>query len=267
MELFFNSGSEDEYDGTAYKGLKRLARAGLVGFRTYTNLPRIYSLTGLGHRILRREGINTLPACAGELAESLVRHELLVNAVGLVLSEVLGLRVWTELERYQASLQNVKVRRNEQGFSDLWIEDDEQPKAVEIERTQKSAVRYAKLWRAFRVEYPRNCVVLYVTCFPGGAGILLRRARKLMADHIYVCALEDFQSSLGMGPFVGYRGGEVELRPPKEWISSGNGNEKAMAQTQEEEHEDPRREPDIPGPLRGPEPVPGNPEVVRQAPL
>ena|GEM_PF-2165734 len=213
VERFFNSFNRKDYGGTAYRVLKELELGGFVKSLTYINLLNLYSLAVPGHKVLRKHGLNALPACGGEIAESLVRHELVVNAVGLVLSELLGLRVWTELERYLASAKNVKVRRNEQGFSDLWIEDEEQPKAVEIERTQKSADRYAKTWSAYRREFPRNSVVLYITCFPGGAGRLLRRARKLMADHIYVCDLEDFKSSLGRGPFVGYRGGEVELVP------------------------------------------------------
>ena len=212
IELFFNSVQRKDYGGAAYKGIVRLEEAGYVRSHSYTNLPRVYTLTSAGHGILKRNGVSRLPSYCGEVAETLVRHELTVSAVGLVLSELLGLRVWTEMERYLASdVRDERVKKSGLGLSDLWIEDREQPKAVEVERTQKSASRYEELWDDYRKKLPPTGVVLYVACFPGGSKCLLRRAERLRADHIYVCDLESFKASGGRAPFVGYRGGRVVL--------------------------------------------------------
>lgn len=212
MNLFFNSKPRDGYRGMTYKAVSRVEDLGLVKAHSYTNLALVYTLTAKGHGALRKEGLNKLPSYCPEVAETLVRHELTVSATGLVMAEVLGLRVWTELERYLLSAGgNKRTGRKDFGLSDLWIEDEEQPKAIEIERTQKSAKRYAALWENYRNELPPNGVVLYIVCFPGGAERLRKRAEKLRADHVYFCSLEDFRASFGRGPFIGYRGGEIAL--------------------------------------------------------
>ena len=212
MELFFNSVTREDYSGTAYKGMDRLKKAGCVRGHSYTNLPTVYTLTSMGHGVLRKNQLSKLTTFCGEVAETLVRHELTVSAAGLVMTELLGLRVWTEMERYlMSSVGNRTAGRKDFGLSDLWIQDAAQPKAVEIERTQKSAGRYAELWDNYRIQLPPNGVVLYVVCFPGGTERLLRRAEQLRADHVYFCALENFKESLGTGPFVGYRGGRIML--------------------------------------------------------
>lgn len=211
MELFFNSKPKDGYRGMTYKAVSRIEDLGFVRSHSYTNLPQVYTLTAKGHGALRKEGLNKLPSYCPEVAETLVRHELTVSATGLVLAELLGLRVWTELERYLLSAGGKSLSRKDFGLSDLWIEDQDQPKAIEVERTQKSAKRYASLWESYRNDLPRNGVVLYIVCFPGGAERLRRFAEKFRADHVYFCSLEDFRASLGRGPFVGYRGGEITL--------------------------------------------------------
>lgn len=211
LELFFKSVEREDYFGTAYKGITRLVKGGYVREHGYINLKKVYTLTGFGHAELRKNEINKLPSNCGEVAETMVRHELLVSAVGLVLSEILGLKVWTEMERYLASDLKNRTRKSDCGFPDLWVEDPVQAKAIEIERTQKSADRYEKLWQDYREELPPNAVVLYIACFPGGVKRLLSRAQKLGADHVYVCDLEQFKSSLGSGPFIGYRGGWIKM--------------------------------------------------------
>lgn len=211
-ELFFNSTEHKDWKGTAYKTMLRLEKGGYVRGHSYTNLPRVYTLTGKGHAELRKNSMNRQPGFYGNVAETLVRHELLVTGVGLVLSELRGLEVTTETERYLISDTSAETMRKQGlGLSDLWIADRRQPKAVEIERTQKSAARYAELWSDYRKKLPPSGVVLYIACFTGGEKILLRRAEKLRADHVYVCGLDRFRESLGRGPFVGFRGGRVEL--------------------------------------------------------
>ena len=188
----------------------------MVRPRLYTNMPRLYTLTGKGHKKLRNEKLTGRDGFYCEVAESLVRHELIVSGVGLVMSEVLGLRVSTEVERYlDSNLKDKGIGMGDVEFSDLWIEDPVQPKAVEVERTQKSRARYKKLWQDYRKDLPANAVVIYVVCFAGGVNRLLNRARAVHADHVYFCELDAFISSLGRGPFIGYRGGWITLEPAK----------------------------------------------------
>lgn len=212
LELFFNSAPRDGYRGMTYKAMSRIEGLGWVRGNSFTNLPVTYTLTTKGHAALRKEKLNALPSFSGEVAESIVRHELLVSGIGLTLSVLRRLRVRTEWERYLASSGREETAgRKDFGLSDLWISDAVQPKAVEVERTQKSARRYEELWRGYREDLPPGGVVLYVVCFPGGCVNLLKRAEKLGADHVYFCQLSDFKASRGRGPFVGYRGGQVCL--------------------------------------------------------
>ena len=214
IELFFNALPRNGYRGTTYKAMIRVEEAGWVTPKLYTNLPRLYTLAGRGYKKLKAAGLTSRDGFYWTVAESLVRHELIVSGVGLVMSEVLGLRVSTETERYLASdLKKKSFGLRDVEFSDLWIEDPVQPKAVEVERTQKSRTRYKKLWQDYRKDLPANAVVIYVVCFPGGVNRLLHWARAMQADHVYFCDLEGFKSSLGRGPFMGYRGGWITLEP------------------------------------------------------
>lgn len=212
LEKFFNSSFRGEYRGASYKVLGRLEGWGLVAVHHYVNVPRVYTLTGKGHGVLVKEGLAKLTAYRDSVADSLVKHELLVNGVGLAMSELLGLKVSTDFERHVLSRGSQKTSSSEEfPLPDLWVTDRTQPKAVEVERTQKSARRYEKLWDFYRNSLPGNTVVLYVAAFPNGQRLLLSRARKLMADFIYVCGIDDFRASLGSCPFIGYRGGQVLL--------------------------------------------------------
>lgn len=215
LELFFNSKFRDEYRGASYKVLGRLERWGLVTVHHYANVPRVYTLTGKGHGVLVKQSLSKLKDYRDSLADSLVKHELLVNGTGLVLSELLGLPVSTDFERHVLSRGSERAASSEEfPLPDLWVTDHAQPKAIEVERTQKSAERYRKLWAFYRNNLPSSAVVLYITAFPNGPRLLLSRARKLLADFIYVCSIEDFQAGLGRSAFLGYRGGEIRLGTP-----------------------------------------------------
>lgn len=209
--LFFNSKFQDEFRGASYKVMRRLEKAGLVTVHYCANVPRVYTLTADGYRSLKRRDLAKLPDFRACIADSLVQHELLANGIGLVLSEILGLSVSIELERYLLSRGAQSTSWEDIPLPDLWVSDRGQPKAIEVERTQKSAKRYKKLWATYRDDFPPNTVVLYVAAFPNGAKLLLARARKLLADFIYVCSLEEFKASLGRCPFIGYRGGQITL--------------------------------------------------------
>ncbi|MBI5631612.1 MAG: hypothetical protein HY921_12105 [Elusimicrobia bacterium] len=216
VDLFFNSKFRDEYRGASYKAVRYLEELGLVTVNHYTNMPRIYTLTTAGHQALRGLDLSLLPEFRASLADSLVKHELLVTGIGLVLSELLGLSVSTEFERQVFSQGAARsAAAGDIPMPDLWISEPGKPKVIEVERTQKSRERYRKTWASYRHDLPPATVVLYITSFPNGPRLILARARKLMADFIYVCSLEDFKASLGRGPYVGYRGGEIVLGQPQ----------------------------------------------------
>ena len=213
LDLFFGCKFEGEYRGAGYKVLGRLEKRGLAAVHRFANVPRVYTLTRKGHDVLLKAGLAKLEDYRDSVADSLVKHELLVNGIGLTISELLGLRVSTEFERQVLSRgAKKKYERGSFPLPDLWVSGDDQPKAIEVERTQKSAMRYRKLWSFYRGCLPKCAVVLYVTSFPNGPRLLLFQARKVSADFIYVCSLEDFQASLGGCPFIGYRGGEIYLK-------------------------------------------------------
>jgi hypothetical protein len=212
--LFFDGILKGRHYRSSYKVLKRLEAARLIRLHDFANAS-LYTLTGRGHTYLVQQGLARIPGFRALIAPGLVPHEVLANGSGLVLSEILGLSVSTEFERQvlsRGSLQK-SVRREEFPLPDLWVTDRDQPKAIEMERTQKSAERYQKLWTFYRNNLPSSAVVLYITAFPNGPRILLARARKLLADFIYVCGLDEFLASLGRCPFVGYRDGEIRLEP------------------------------------------------------
>jgi hypothetical protein len=219
-DLFFSCKFEGEYRGAGYKVMGRLEKRGLVAVHRFANVPRVYTLTRKGHEVLLKAGLAKLEDYRDFVADSLVNHELLVTGIGLTISEILGLRVSTEFERQVMSRgAKQKYERGSFPLPDLWVNDSDQPKAIEIERTQKSAIRYRNLWNFYRGGIPRGAVVLYVTAFPNGPKLLLFQARKLLADFIYFCSLEDFQASLGRCPFIGYRGGEIYLKRRPEPIA------------------------------------------------
>lgn len=208
LALFFNSADPGRYHRYVFRCLRRLETAGLIKAHRYVNLPKLLTLTAEGHARLRAAGRSRLPEPAGFVADSLVRHELDAAGVGLVMSELLGLPVRTERERYLWGRERGRATAPLRlALSDLWVVDEARPKAVEVERTQKSATRYRDLWELYRRRLPPGGVVLYIACWPTGAPLLLARARACLADFVYVCGLEEFKASLGTCAFRGYRDG------------------------------------------------------------
>ena len=211
VNLFFNGAYAGKFDAPGYKVLKRLRAAEMVRLHGFANAS-LYALTGRGHAYMIQQDISQIPGRRLSVAPSMVPHEMLVGGIGLVISALLGLPVSTEFERYVRSrYAKGGARLNGMLLPDLWISDDAQPKAVEVERTMKDFERYRRLWTDYRTGLPRNAVVLYITAWPNGQEAILSRARELLMDFIYVCSIEDFQKSMGTCPFVGYLGGEIRL--------------------------------------------------------
>ena len=82
-----------------------------------------------------------------------------------------------------------------------WIESPE-PKAIEVELTQKSRRRYETIFDAYR-RRPRTAAVLYLTGWPGGAAMILKNAREQRAPFVYACALDEFRRTAGRCVFRG----------------------------------------------------------------
>lgn len=208
--LFFNEYSRDAYDDYPCRRLLRLEREGYLKAHSYLNFPKLYTLTEKGHEELKRWGEARLPGYRGSIGEAFVRHEITVGAVGLVMKELLGLDVRMERERFTWN-GPVPTRLS---VSDLWIADPAQPKAVEIELSQKSFRRYQLIWEAYRRRLRPAGVVLYLTSWPSGVACLLGHAKRFEADHVFVCHLDEFKRSKGRAPFINY--GEQSIALAKE---------------------------------------------------
>ena len=119
LDLFFKTMQRKDYDGAAYKAMARLEKGGYVREYRYTNLKKVYTLSSLGHGELRERDKNKFAVYRDEVVETLVKHELLVSGIGLVMSELLGLRVSTEFERQVLS----RGHGGDFPLPDLWITD------------------------------------------------------------------------------------------------------------------------------------------------
>lgn len=211
--LFFNEHSHKLYRLSGYKRLQDLKESGHVTSHFYRDFPMVFTLASRGHRALKKAKLAQLPGFRRSASGQLVEHEVMVNAVGLVLSKLRGLTVRTIRERTEWN------RRGGWGHTtsavnipDLWISDDRQPKAVEIELTQKAAGRYPPIWEVYRVRLRESrALVLYLTGWPGGPELMKRQAIKLGLDFIYACTLADFRASAGRSAFTNCEGRTLSL--------------------------------------------------------
>lgn len=89
------------------------------------------------------------------ISEVLLTHEPAANGVGLVLGQILSMPVRSEFER-ASQWASKQGRKNPVRYvmPDLWIKDDEHPKAIEVELTQKAEGRYKQLWDLYGRSMP-----------------------------------------------------------------------------------------------------------------
>jgi len=207
--LLFNEMTRREYRAGPWRRMGRLEDGGLVRVHYIGNAPKAYTLSELGHRLLRITGRAKLSVFRRSIADGLTRHEVLANAVGLVMQEVLGLTVRTVRERFVWSSRGGWNPGPRRGISDLWIVDSEQPKCVEVELSQKSWREYQEIWRAYRSRLGRGGVVLYLTGWQSGVERLTDYAERFGMGFIYSCYIRDFRDSCGEAPFKGSRPGQV----------------------------------------------------------
>ena len=96
IKLFFNEADRGIYTRACYKRLADLEAAGYVRSQFYLNHRKLYTLTAEGHEALILAGKARLPGYRRGMSEALISHEIAVNGVGLMLSELHGLTVRTE---------------------------------------------------------------------------------------------------------------------------------------------------------------------------
>ena len=206
VRLFFNDTRRSDYWLGAYKRLWKLEKAGFIRSETrQIGQRKLYFLTGRGHRRLRWEGRAAMMRYRKGLASIWFRHELAVNAVGLVVSELLGFEVTTARERYARNrIPFKKLAEYRLIMSDLWIPDEAQPKVIEVELGQKSERRYEEIWAAYRRGLPKGSVLLYLVGWPRGVECLLKHARRYGHPYIHVAHLRDFRRYLGRCAFTGW---------------------------------------------------------------
>lgn len=205
---FFNDTERRDYGRWFAQRLTALAKDGLIQDPSIPTHPKIYTLTERGHKELKARSLATLPGFRGSISGELVNHELSVAAAGLVLSELFHYKVRTDRERYIWTGRGGRRPAPVRTVSDLWIVDA-QPKAIEVELTQKSEGRYKEIWDAYRLRLPDKASVLYLTTWPSGVSCILDHAREFRAEFVYACDMDEFRSSCGSAPFQGIREGDV----------------------------------------------------------
>jgi len=215
VRLFFNETERSCYATRLSKRLRKLESASYIRGHFFINHPKLFTLAERGHELLKRRGAARLPGYRDSIDESLVDHELTASAAGLVMSELLGLTVRTERERFQWNSRGGRGPAPERGISDLWIVDRVQPKAVEIEMHQKSENRYADIFEAYRRKLPDGGAVLYLTAWPSGVRCILGHAQTFRAPFIYACSLAEFRRTGGRAFFQSatVEDGPISLAP------------------------------------------------------
>jgi len=203
VERFFNHMERADYKLGMPRRLHVLEEHGYIRGHFFLRQPKAFTLTERGFNALRDERQEYRPEVRDFVSEAIIRHELKVTGVGLVFAEVLGLAA--RRQHPQAVWAHAGGRRRlvVEGAADLWIDSPSQPKAVEVELTQKSKRRYAEIFESYRRRLPRNGVVLYLTGWPGGAAVILKNARDQRAPFVYACALDEFRQAAGRGAFRG----------------------------------------------------------------
>lgn len=202
IERFFNKMGREDYKLGVFNRVHALEAQGYINGHSFLRQPKAYTLTERGYNALRDEPVEQRPEIRDFVSEALIRHELKVSAVGLILTELLGLSAGRQHPKAVWTHAGGRRRLVVEGASDLWIESPE-PKAFEVELTQKSKGRYEEIFEAYRRRLTRGGAVLYLTGWPGGAAVILKNARAQRAPFVYACGLDEFRLSAGRCAFQG----------------------------------------------------------------
>ncbi|MBI5629906.1 MAG: hypothetical protein HY921_03360 [Elusimicrobia bacterium] len=212
--LLFNEYGENLYRLSGYKRLQDLKKSGHVEAHFYRDFPMVFTLTSRGHRALKAAKLARLPGFKRSVSGHLIEHEILVNAVGLVLSRLHGLTVRTIRERTDWNSRGGWSHTTSRSrIPDLWISDPAEPKAVEVELNKKATQLYPDIWGSYRASLPGRAVVLYLTNWPSGPDFVRRQAARLSMPFIYVCDLAEFRASAGRCTFANCEGRSLRLVP------------------------------------------------------
>jgi len=202
IEWFFNKMDREDYKLGVAARLHALDAAGYIQGHSFLRQPKAFTLTLKG-----RASISDEPQSRSEVrdvvSEAMIRHDLKVSAVGLVLTQLLGLPAHREHPQVVWTSTNGRRHLALEGAADLWIDGPPAPRAVEVELTQKSRRRYEEIFETYRRRLPGSGAVLYLTGWPGGVPVILRNAREQRAPFVYACSLEEFQRSAGRCVFQG----------------------------------------------------------------
>lgn len=202
IERFFNKMERDDYELGIAKRIHTLESQGYINGHSFLRQPKAYTLTERGYNALRDEPAERRPEIRDFVSEAMIKHELKVSAVGLLLTELLGLSAARQHPKAVWTHAGGRRRLVVEGASDLWIEGAE-PKAFEVELTQKSKGRYEEIFEAYRRRLTRGGVVLYLTGWPGGTAVILKNARERRAPFVYACGLDEFRLAAGRCVFQG----------------------------------------------------------------
>jgi hypothetical protein len=203
IERFFNGMARDDYKLGIVNRIHALEVACYIQGHSFLRQPKAFTLSSLGVEALSEEPKTRRPEVRDAVSEALIRHDLKVAAVGLVLTKLLGLPAWREHPQIVWAQSGGRRQLMVEGAADIWIDTPAAPKAVEVELTQKSRKRYVEIFETYRRRLPHNGVVLYLTGWPQGIGMILRNAREDRAPFVYACGLDEFRLSAGRALFQG----------------------------------------------------------------
>jgi hypothetical protein len=203
VERFFNMMDRDDYELGIAKRIHALEAAGYIQGHFYLRQPKAFTLTQKGLEALSDEPETCHPTVRDAVSEALIKHELKVSAVGLLLTQLLGLPARREHPKVVMTHGQGRRHVTLKAAADLWMDSPTVPRAFEVELTQKTTRRYQEIFAAYRHRMPLGGAVLYLTGWPEGAGIILRNARAERAPFVYACALDEFRRSAGRCLFQG----------------------------------------------------------------
>jgi hypothetical protein len=176
------------------------------------NYWQVYMLTGRGHERLRENQRASFMHPIQGVGEAYLRHEITVCGVGLVMTELLGLKVETARQTWEQIRRRGVLRKGDSKltFPDLIAVDAQGDRhTIEVELTAKSRERYRELFsdrkglwrRQQRWSDQEKCwkggTVLYLTGWPTGVEHIIHLARKSQAGSVHAASLSDFRASLG----------------------------------------------------------------------
>ncbi|HXT00338.1 MAG TPA: hypothetical protein VN915_06660 [Elusimicrobiota bacterium] len=212
MRLFFNDLRREDHWGGAYKRLRTLELAGLVKTFRAINYWQVYMLTGRGHECLRENQRASYLHPIRSLGEAYLRHEITVCGVGLVMSELLGLKVQATRQIWENLRRRQVPRRSDSRLTcpDLLVQDAQsQWHSIEVELTAKSRERYRELLYKRESRWAEG-MILYLTGWPTGVEYLLSLMEKSQSVSTYAASLAEFREQLGRCQYLrqttnGYR--------------------------------------------------------------